>query len=605
MKSILERVVVRSLTGLVLGVIFGLLANCVRADVYTIPDGYGSATVTYNPGTHVITFSATASRSGTAYNSSPSGRIGMFKTSSGSGSQGTTIFSANAANGANPNPHVVSGTYTVTAPDTGWFIIKADSIAYGSEAGITSSPAVYVFFDPNSVAPPAGPTQDKPVLKKTETMQIDNPYNQDMRVEYFDKATGHKIAEEIIGAGQTGLLQLRKTSSGDVEEKFTLPNGAAYHGLDDQGNLVGYILPAGFTWNGADISDSAFTTGPPDHSPATVQTVAPPITSSHMTTTAAVNAVGGKTLSPPRPVVGTMGAVQYSAGAGSGGVTDISFREGTGAIVLKMDDVAQRLIAAFPAPSGGTDMSATNSKLDQIRNQQVSDQSYRTTRDEAKDAKDAEDVAAAATATAAGNTQGAAAGAVEKGLIGAAQPNVASAPSAGDYASVMVITMPAAFGGKTINFNPMSNSTFAAIVHAFRSALAALVLALLAKGLWKDVGEWVRGFSTVQQAKGNPVLAGTGAQATGLVAAGVMTVAIVTALTGIMGWSFGDITFDMLRSVSTVHPFVTMPANVYGLLSEVFPIQTIWLALFARVSFGIYAASLFAACAAVIRFVVP
>jgi hypothetical protein len=189
---------------------------------------------------------------------------------------------------------------------------------------------------------------------------------------------------------------------------------------------------------------------------------------------------------------------------------------------------------------------------------------------------------------------------------GGAAPLAGAVLEAGsDYTSMMAVTFPAAFGGGTFNFNPFTSDRLLGVSHWFRFAVQWLVLVTLGAALWKDMGEWVRGLSTMRQAQGNTIAAGTGAQATALVAAGLITAAVVVCTAGLMAWSFGDVSFAAIRSMAVSSPLLGMPAAALGMLSEILPVATIVSCAIARYSFRFFGASLFATCSAIVRFIVP
>jgi hypothetical protein len=175
----------------------------------------------------------------------------------------------------------------------------------------------------------------------------------------------------------------------------------------------------------------------------------------------------------------------------------------------------------------------------------------------------------------------------------------------GDYATALKVQFPAAFGGATVDLNPFSHSGLLTVAHWFREACRWLALVLLGVYLWQEMGTMVQGFSTMRQAQGNAVLGGTGAQATALVAAGLITAAVVVAMTALMSWSFGELSFAAVSAVASTSPMIGLPAAAVGMLSEVLPVSTIIGCALARYSFKFYATGLFATCAAVVRFVVP
>jgi len=233
------------------------------------------------------------------------------------------------------------------------------------------------------------------------------------------------------------------------------------------------------------------------------------------------------------------------------------------------------------------------------------DKLYQIQKDKIDSDKKAEESALASVVTA-GNSStsaGVAAKSAVQALYG--QGITGLSISTDNGAPDLTVSMPSAFGGATFDFNPFSNARFAAVCSWFRTATAWLVLVLLGTYIWSQVAEWTRGFSTIRQASGNAVLGGTGAQATALVAAGLMTVAVVVSITAILAWSMGDITLTFIKASALTNPLSGIPSGVFWMLNQVLPVTTIISAAVARMSFNMYAAPLFAGCAAVVRFIVP
>jgi hypothetical protein len=279
--------------------------------------------------------------------------------------------------------------------------------------------------------------------------------------------------------------------------------------------------------------------------------------------------------------------------------TNGTIAEGTNAITGAINALTNK-IGTGTGGSGGTDMSGVHTRLDSVITKLEGLKTKKHHEDEEKAAKEA-----ATTATDSGKSQGAAAGAAEKALLGTAITSGPNISTPGDMSSSLTIVMPLLFGGGSVDFNPFRSDRMGTVASWFKSAMAWLCLMHLATFIWGDMGNWIRGFSQVRQAQGNTVAAGTGAQATALVAAGLMTTAIVTAMTALVGWSLGDISFAYLKSIATTNVFTSMAAVAYWMLSQVLPVDTIVACLVARFSFRFYGASVFATCAAVIRFIVP
>ncbi|MBL9214402.1 MAG: hypothetical protein JNG83_02890 [Opitutaceae bacterium] len=180
-------------------------------------------------------------------------------------------------------------------------------------------------------------------------------------------------------------------------------------------------------------------------------------------------------------------------------------------------------------------------------------------------------------------------------------------PTAGD-GEFMKIAIPASFGGGEsveVDFNPFKPERMGPVAAWFKIAMEWAVLIAFASWLSVELGSWMRGLSTLQQAKGNTVAAGTGAQATALVAATAITVAVVTAVTALLAWSFGGIDVPLLVGKITVNPVATMSANVLWFLQQFLPIETILACALSRMTFPLYAATVFSTCMSVVRFIVP
>jgi len=167
------------------------------------------------------------------------------------------------------------------------------------------------------------------------------------------------------------------------------------------------------------------------------------------------------------------------------------------------------------------------------------------------------------------------------------------------------VSMPAKFGGATFDLNPFQSDRFQAVCAWFRAACEWLAIALLAGFVFKEWAQWVRGLAGAQQAKGNTIAAGTGAQATALVAAGLMTAAVIAGITAILAWSFDSINFAALVASATVNPVATMPTGALWMLDQVLPISVLITCLVARSTFNLYASAVFAGTAALVRFIVP
>jgi len=178
-------------------------------------------------------------------------------------------------------------------------------------------------------------------------------------------------------------------------------------------------------------------------------------------------------------------------------------------------------------------------------------------------------------------------------------------PDVSGDAAFLAITMPAAFGGQTIDFNPFAAGRLGGVASWFRSATAWLVLMLLAYFIFQETKQFFMASAAANQAKGNPLVGGTGAQGTALFAAGVITAFFVTFVTALMSWTFGDITIPSLITNMSTNPLSGAPAHMLWFLDQFLPIATILSAFIARVSFPMYGQALYGVFITALRFVIP
>jgi hypothetical protein len=160
-------------------------------------------------------------------------------------------------------------------------------------------------------------------------------------------------------------------------------------------------------------------------------------------------------------------------------------------------------------------------------------------------------------------------------------------------------------GGASIDLDPFRSDRFGGIIDWFRTATVWAVIATF--GAWASmrVAEWVRGAASIQQAKGNAILGGTGGQATALVAAGAITVFVSVFLVSLVAWLGGQFALPVIISTLSDVPWGGIPSGALWMLDRCFPVATIVAALVARVLWQFYAASIFAVAMTVVRFIVP
>jgi len=373
-----------------------------------------------------------------------------------------------------------------------------------------------------------------------------------------------------------------KVSDGSLVASVNVPAGAeaGFLTVDDlpAGTLPGeYVLRwwmPGIGFNAGSGQWISTTTTAMGQKPATgaetvfdANTGTPSTAATHVTTGTAPSVLNSIGVTAPSILpgavaapTGTGGSVWVSAPSG-GGLNDTTYREG----VNKLFDVVNR---------GGVVGDAT--------------------------------VAAKGAGESATSGMGSAGG-TAKTAVQAAMPGVPSAATMGGdgTAPAMGLVLGQSMGGYTFDVNPFSSNRFDTLASWFRAAVTWATLLLFGKWVWEQMGGWIRGFSLSPQAKGNPVVAGTGAQATALVAAGLITTAVIGGVTAIVGFAFGEITIPAVTSAVGSNPFAAMPAGSLYLLNKWFPLGIICTALLARVTFNLYASTIFGGVSTLIRFVVP
>ncbi|HEU5078509.1 MAG TPA: hypothetical protein VFT72_04815 [Opitutaceae bacterium] len=393
----------------------------------------------------------------------------------------------------------------------------------------------------------------------------------------YDVYQGANLIDTVtLQPGDSGLI---KTYTSTDSTPLTIKGAPWGFNTDD----------SGFSWGGPPtIKDVVGTPVTPDN----------PVPSPTRDTTPS----GTPTNVPPPPSDGLPGngggPIWEPQKTGGGGLTEKTFMQGTEKVV----DAIQK--SGSSGGSGGpTDFSAVVSKLEQIR-MEAQDRFDDERVQEYLDMKQREKEALDANPSAGDMAD---AGAAAADAIAAVYPSV-SQVSHQDYSGTepdLTIALPAKFGGGVFDLNPFRADRGGPVVDWFRSAMSWMTIALF--GLWasRQVAEWSRGVSMLHQAKGNPVVGGTGAQATALIAAGLMTAAVVTFTVALLGWLSGDFSLVNVLSLVTTSPLSTMPGKAAWMLCKLLPVGTMLSAIVARITWNFYAAKIFAFCTAVVRFVVP
>lgn len=358
----------------------------------------------------------------------------------------------------------------------------------------------------------------------------------------------------------------------------------------------------GAPW-GFNTDDSGFSWGGP---PSIKNVIGSPVTPDSPTPspTRDTTPSGTPTVVPSPPSDGTPnnggGPVWEPQKTGGGGLTEKTFMQGTEKVVKAIQNAGD---GSGDGGSGGADMSGVISKLEQIRSEagaRFDDDRTQAGLDLKAAEKELYDMKPTYSDM---NSQGETAAA----NVALLYPEVVQ-PSPFDFSLVepsLSVTMPAKFGGGVFDLNPFRADRAGPVVDWFRSAMSWMTIALF--GVWasRQVAEWSRGVSMLHQAKGNPVVGGTGAQATALIAAGLMTAAVATFTVALLGWLAGDFSILNVIAVVSTNPLSTMPGIAAWMLCKLLPVGTMLAAIGARITWNLYASKIFAVCVAVVRFIVP
>jgi len=280
------------------------------------------------------------------------------------------------------------------------------------------------------------------------------------------------------------------------------------------------------------------------------------------------------------------------------------YREGTDKIVGAINVVATALTSG--GGGGGGDASAAN----QIAGNVIAANILGATEEIRDLAEQAEGrrltaITDAAAAVSAATTAGATASTAARALFATAPSALGYTPVAAGSAPLLSVTFPAAFGGAVFDLNPFSEGRLGGVATWFRQAMAWLTIVLLGAWVWKQVSWTAYVANSAQQAKGNPIVAGTGAQGTAFIAAGVMTVAVMAMMTALVAWSFNDINLSVFVTTAGSNPLTGMASGALWMLDRMWPVATMITAVVARMTFHMYSTPLWVGCLAVCRFVVP
>ena len=166
-------------------------------------------------------------------------------------------------------------------------------------------------------------------------------------------------------------------------------------------------------------------------------------------------------------------------------------------------------------------------------------------------------------------------------------------------------TMPASMGGKTVNMNPFTEDRFGPMASWLKQALFWWFGVLFAKHVIECAMPFGRGLAQVQQAKGNPVVAGTGAQATALVAAVAMSAIIVAGVGVMVAVMLQNFGLGSITSVWATNPYAGLPGGIAYVIDQVFPLSAWLILILGRPLVWPVFFKIYLGVATLVRFVVP
>ena len=448
--------------------------------------------------------------------------------------------------------------------------------------------------------------------KKSNPIDLVNPFDKPLIIEYVDSVTGEVIYTETLDAGEQLVHVVTSPTGNPVTERYTLPEGGTLATSTPEGTSEYRLFAPGYSYTKPINTEITFSTDVPVWQPSTKSPVDLPKVDSTVTTTPP----DASTSPQANPVKGDASNVIYSVPSTSPtqGLTDQTYREGTGAIVKSLNDL-NKSIKNIPGGGGGsggeTEDAGTHTRLDllNVKAESIKENAQKLVDVFDPDAgsvgkhlKSIEEAKGANPSFSDMSAAGASAGSAESGMITQfSAPSVGSTGAAPDF----TIAMPAAFGGKSFNLNPFSSDRFAAICAWHRKACEWLAVVLF--GLWcaKEAGAMIRGVNTANQAKGNAVVAGTGGQATALIAAGAITAVVAVALVAIMTFATTNVGGGTLLSLIDDDPFSGLVGGAVWMMDRLFPLGAIVACFAGRLVWQAAAQSAYVSAAAVIRFIVP
>lgn len=451
-------------------------------------------------------------------------------------------------------------------------------------------------------------TPKAPPTAKVFNVPLFNPSAIDVTIKIYEigpdqPANGSLVASVQLAPGEKKTVTIRVASGNGLQ--FI---GEAYNAaLDANGNLV---AGTGFyTWNAGKLSnfDGETDSDAGNTNPTTQQT---PEGNSNPTNFDPNSRVSVKTDAVPA----TSDTTALDKKTYVDGVNGMS-----SSIVSAVDRVNETLrkglsVSVSGGSSGGTvvdarpNIDAVKTSVDGVK---TSVDGVKTGTDRLKENSDKirEDFEAQVAAIPENSAMEGAANAASSAVLTALgtlpSTGVASVPSS---APNFAITLPLpAIGDVEFDLNPFTPERFGGVAAFLRSLATWLLVMGFAGWAALQSREALTAMLAAQQARGNTI-AGSGAQVTALIAAGLITTAVASGFVAIVGWK--DLSLAGTTAVSALgtDPLSSASGAVAGgvwMLDQVFPVATAFACLAARLTYQFTLTLAVASVSTVVRFFVP
>lgn len=161
-------------------------------------------------------------------------------------------------------------------------------------------------------------------------------------------------------------------------------------------------------------------------------------------------------------------------------------------------------------------------------------------------------------------------------------------------------------GMATVDMNFLNNETALRIASLIRGFSFWCLIYFFMVWVQEKTQILVMGLNQAEQAKGNPVIAGTGAQATALSAAIVITSIILAAFVAIFSLITSSfLSLSSMWSFLGLNPLADIGSGPAWFIDQLFPVSTLWAILIGRLVFSWSALAVYQFSVTLIRHVVP